>query len=56
MLESYSGILYLILGIALVWMVLKFLLRIAFKIFSIGCGLILLFGAVLVVLRFIDVF
>ncbi len=47
-------ILLIILGIAVVWTLLKFALKITTKIFSCGCGIIILIGLFLLFLGYID--
>jgi hypothetical protein len=44
-------IFFVILVVA--WLVLRFVLRLAWKVFSIGCSLIVLLGVILIVLSLI---
>jgi hypothetical protein len=41
----------LILGLAIVWIVIRFVLKLAMKILFTGCALILLFGIIIFVIR-----
>ena len=47
-------ILFIILGIAIVWVLLKFILKITTQIFSCGCGIIVLIALILFFLGYID--
>lgn len=49
------NILFWILAIGIGWTILRFLLKLARKIFAFGCAMILIFGAVLVILQFLPV-
>jgi hypothetical protein len=44
-------IILLIAGLLVIWAILRFILRLAMRSFSIGCLLILLLGAGLILLR-----
>ena len=43
---------YIVLGIAVAWVVLRFVLKLAKKIFAIGCFGIIVLGAVLYFMQF----
>jgi accessory gene regulator protein AgrB len=44
---QWTQILLLLLVLAVAWILLRFVLRLAVRVFSIGCGLIVLLGLVL---------
>ena len=56
MIDHIFGILMLILVLAILWVVLKFLLKITLKLFSCGCLAILLLGGVLALLSYLNIF
>jgi hypothetical protein len=41
----------LLLGLAALWAVLRFFVRVAIHLFAMGCGLILLLGLLFVIIR-----
>lgn len=41
----------LILGLSLAWLVLRFVLRLAMRVFSLGCTMILFVGVILFLMR-----
>jgi hypothetical protein len=49
--SQLTQIFYFIIILVLAWVVLRFVLRLAWKIFSIGCSLIILLGIILVLAR-----
>ena len=49
--SQLTQIFYFIIILVLAWIVLRFVLRLAWKIFSIGCSLIILLGIILVLAR-----
>jgi len=51
--SQLTQIFIIILVLVVVWVILRFVLRLAGKIFSIGCSLIVLLGIILVVVRLI---
>lgn len=48
------NIIYIVLGVAVAWVVLRFILKLAKKIFAIGCFGIILLGAVLFLMQFLN--
>lgn len=52
--SQLNQIFFFIVILVVAWVVLRFVLRLAWKIFSIGCSLIFLLGIILVVLRLIQ--
>ena len=44
-------IIILILGLAIFWILLRFFLRLTMRIFTLGCGLIVLLGLCVLVFR-----
>ncbi len=56
MVEHIYAILILIIVLAILWGVLKFLLRITFQLFSCGCLAIVVLGVVLWLLSYFKVF
>jgi len=53
-LDQYTNILYLVLGLVVLWIILRFVLRIAWKVFSLGCSLLLAFGLLLFLIRYLS--
>lgn len=51
MFESLYPALILLLVIGVIWVLLKFLLKLTMKIFSWGCMMILILGAIVFVMR-----
>ncbi len=51
--HTIMNILYLILALAVLWVVLRFLLKLAGRVFACGCSLLVLAAIVFVVLRFV---
>jgi hypothetical protein len=51
--EQVVDIILFVVGLVLVWIVLRFILGVAMRIFRIGCMLLLVMGVLLVVLRVI---
>lgn len=51
---QFPQIIIFLVVLIVAWLVLRFVLRLAWKIFSIGCSLIVLLGVILVVLRLIQ--
>ena len=49
--ESLTDVFLIILGLMVLWFILRFLLRLTAKIFSCGCGTILAIGIFLAILR-----
>ena len=49
--ESITQLLFIIVGLAVLWVVLRFVLRLTAKVFSCGCGAILALGILLFLLR-----
>jgi len=49
--SQLTQIFYFIIILVVAWVVLRFVLRLAWKIFSIGCSLIILLGIILVLAR-----
>jgi hypothetical protein len=43
----------LLLALAVIWMVVRFFVHMAFRVLAAGCGLILFIGLLLVVLRLV---
>jgi hypothetical protein len=56
MLDQLVSLLILVLAIALIWGVLKFILKLTAKAFSCGCFAIVVIGGLLILLRYIDVY
>jgi hypothetical protein len=52
-LDSLPQIILVVIGLVIAWVVLRFLLRLASKIFSIGCSLLFLLAAILILVRII---
>jgi hypothetical protein len=48
---SLTNIILIILGLVILWVILRFFLRLTGKIFGCGCGVILAIGILLAVLR-----
>ncbi len=42
-----------VIGLIIVWSILSAILRTAFRLFSFGCGAILVLGVVLLILRYL---
>ena len=51
--QTITQILWLIFIVAIVWIVLRFVLKLAGKIFACGCSLLVVAAIVLLVLRFV---
>ena len=49
--ESLTDVFLIILGLIVLWFILRFLLRLTAKIFRCGCGIILAIGIFLAILR-----
>ena len=49
--ESITQLLFIVAGLAVLWVVLRFVLRLTAKVFSCGCGAILALGILLFLLR-----
>ncbi len=49
--ESITQLLFIIAGLVVLWVVLRFVLRLTAKVFSCGCGAILALGILLFLLR-----
>jgi hypothetical protein len=54
MIDQLLPIFLIILVIGLIWILLKFVLKLTIKVFSCGCLVILVIGMVLFVLGFIE--
>jgi hypothetical protein len=52
--SQLTQIFIFIVILVVAWVVLRFVLRLAWKIFSIGCSLIVLLGIILVAMRLIQ--
>ncbi len=50
-LDPFVKIVLFLVALVLIWVALKFLLRLAIKIFTCGCAVIVLIGAVLILLQ-----
>jgi hypothetical protein len=50
--SSWTQILLLIAGLVVAWIILRFVLRLASRIFSLGCALIVILAAILLALRY----
>ena len=50
--QTITQIFWLVLIVAVVWVVLRFVLRLAGKIFACGCSLLVVAAVVLLLLRF----
>ena len=55
MFEQLVSLLILVLVIAVIWIVLKYVLKLTAKIFSCGCLTVLVVGGLLVLLRYLEV-
>jgi hypothetical protein len=55
MLDQLVSLLILVLVIALIWIVLKFILKLTAKVFSCGCLAIVVIGGLLILLRYLEV-
>ena len=53
--NQLTQIFLLIIGLVVAWIVLRFILRLAGKVFSIGCSLIFLLAVILILARMIKV-
>lgn len=47
-------IIFLVVAIGIVWFVLRLVLGLAKRIFTLGCGLIVAFGLILILLRYLN--
>ncbi|MEW6716621.1 MAG: hypothetical protein AB1345_03830 [Chloroflexota bacterium] len=53
--EQTIQIILIVLGLALAWTLIRFLLRLALKIFACGCAGILAIGLLLFLFRYLDI-
>jgi hypothetical protein len=51
---QFPQIIVFLVVLVVAWLVLRFVLRLAWKIFSIGCSLIFLLGIILIAVRLIQ--
>jgi len=49
--ESLNDVILVILGLVVLWLILRIILRLTAKIFSCGCGAILVIGILLAIMR-----
>ena len=47
-------IIFLVVVVGVLWFVLRFVLGLAKRIFTLGCGLILAFGLILILIRYLN--
>ena len=51
--DQFPNYIYLLLGLVVLWVILRFVLRLAWKVFSLGCSLILALGLLLILIRYL---
>jgi hypothetical protein len=51
---NWTQIILLILILVIAWVVLRFVLRLAMRIFTLGCGLIVILAVILLALRYFN--
>jgi hypothetical protein len=52
--QALLQIIWVIAGLAVLWVVLRFVLRLTMKVFSCGCGAILALGILLAIINFLS--